>query len=244
MIEFSQIKNIQDNGKLVRYLENIRQENTRLLWKKPPEYPYMIIGVNLYFPACWTDKYGVKAVRAIEGTGGLSSEWSLTDQVVTRNFKLKVGDKLTAYSASNDTEWRKLPEGAKTVWDARWMLSDETSGKIKLYAMPNTNSGENTDFIDTAYTYMYRPKVHDTDITVDATTPVIALSSKNGATVEITSIRSNFDDYKAKYETATSGKFSKSTYPYLRGIVELDCKSTSLGINNTGGIYLIFSVSR
>ena len=220
------------------------------------------------------------------------------------------GDTLMALGVNNDSEYYNFPalvsrkvhnSGTALTWgtptkdelmdwivpDAEWFLSDEDTGQIHLYAIPefevvetlsdgriiyrepsgcaaleivaaqaiDTDASNNDDifvlrsggnykgreFWPTAY---YKLPIYETSVTVKAGSPIVTLSSKTGGITEITSIRSNFDDYKVKYEAATGGKFSKTEYPYLRGIVKLDCKSTSLGINNTGGIYLIFSVSR
>ena len=182
-------------------------------------------------------------------------------------------DKITliAYRIDNDTQLENFPIGANKVPDAEWSFSDEETGQIVLYATPYNEIDYDYN-LDFPATYdlgsMYHDgkenyfviRKHDTDITVAAGTPLITLSSKKGSTVQIKSILTNFNDYKQKYETACGSTFPKSTYPYLRGFVKLNCKSNSLGIDTAnevpnkltavenakyiGGMYLVFHIAR
>ena len=211
---------------------------------------------------------GSSSMPALQSVTLKSSGWqaNVATEVNPTRY-LDIGDVLTACCVNNDTEYNDFTETNRTrnigriVSDAIWSLSDEETGQIKLYATTNTDcvpdgvivsnpTYDTRSFFDDMARRRYYPTSyfelmpHDTDVTVDAGTPLITLSTKNGGNTKITSMRTNFDDYKAKYDATTVGKFSKSQYPYLRGIVKIDCKSALLGINYTCGIYLTFTVSR
>ena len=182
-----------------------------------------------------------------------------------REYTDWIGQTLRAYSISNVSEMSNIALNGHEVLDAEWTTSDTSSGKIKLYATPVLYGSEGSIEWNDVWTAGSRVKAlnvikgndvfsdradfifevsHITDIMVDIETPLITLSSYKGATTEIKSINTDFDDYKAKYEAAGGSKFPKSQYPYLRGIIKLDCKSPALGINSTCGMYLTFSELR
>lgn len=194
------------------------------------------------------------------------TEWNLTRDLDDGGLGLRyLGGTLRAYSAYNASEFADFPTKANIVADTEWILSDKATGRIRLYAVPEKYSGgtlasgnlDTHEFVSSLKVaeisgsyyysdrdYHFSPVQHETDITVEAGNPVITLSRTKGSTAEITNIRTNFDEYKEKYEEAGGSKYSISEYPYLRGIVKLDCKSEMLGINETIGMYIVFSVRR
>ena len=139
-----------------------------------------------------------------------------------------------------------------TLSDATWTFSDVTSRQIHLFASADGDeSGFNSQsmaFQDNRKNlcgdYIGRTSEIDTEVVVDAGDPLIKLQNTRGGKVKVASIRTNFDDYKTKYDIATAGKFPKSKYPYLVGYVELFISSTSWSMTKQPSWGIYFSVTR
>ena len=129
------------------------------------------------------------------------------------------------------------------ISDAEWSISDTGTQQIKVY-------GSNTlDGNPVSYYVSYNPEecifqkgslvywptsyyeVRDATYSIQTVSvgnpPLITLDGKKGAT-KIISIRDNFTMYKA---------YHSSSIPYIKAFVKIDCKSKSLGINETWGMY-------
>ena len=148
-----------------------------------------------------------------------------------------------------------------------WYFSDVTTKKIKLYARPILTNANNslgqwdptTLILRTTYKdYEPQLKEHETDVVVDAGEPLITLATMKtayevnakGAIRTIEEIRTNLDDYKAKYDAATGGKYSKSQYPYLLATIVLGVRISGAEIQTSNNVihwdmmYLTFEVER
>ena len=171
---------------------------------------------------------------------------------------------LQAYMVYNEAELMEYPvKATHPVINNSGLVfsfSDVTTKKIKLYAMPIFTDEDldsvrqwhpATSILRTTYKD-YEPQLreHETDVVVDAGEPLVTLGSPQAGAVKITGMRTNLDDYKAKYDVATGGKFPKSQYPYLRATIVLDAKNTGAGIQTNKNVihwdmmYLTFEVER
>lgn len=179
--------------------------------------------------------------------------------------------KLTAYIIDADPQQGKYTPGEAKLHpqnSVSWLFSDVTTKKILLYARPDlpypsqnprTNStwgpgGSVNDEIHRDWWIELRP--HSTDVVVDAGEPLVTLLPKSGSeeiaaggAIRRIKVRTNLDDYKAKYDAATSGKFPKSQYPYLRAVINLEIHSHRFGIQNSDcphwdTMYLVFETKR
>lgn len=140
--------------------------------------------------------------------------------------------------------------------DAIWSFSDETTGKIQLFAYPidslrgysnvtKVSSEIDNGVIDVYNRFVGYPK-YETEVTVDAGEPFIVLKKYQGRTAEISSMRSaeNLGEYNTKYDIATAGKYSKNEYPYLGGYVDMKIESSNEGVHDWGGYRIYFLIGR
>ena len=298
MIDFSLMEDIQINGKKLLIWISASHPNT-YLWKRQPEYPYLIIGTafnssgTVGVAPAFSDKYKLTVPMSINEDGtfayttspkvvldihsSLTTSSNITSQV-------NIGRIYKAYKVANNNEYENFPRNIRfteptiqeleeyEVSDAEWSVSDEETGQITLYSIGNIDESYNPGRIFHSYEFYeantkeafvnnmgslsYWPTMYyeigtpdtrsmfKTAAVVDIEAPLITLSDRYGSTTEVASIRTNFTDYKTKYDTATGGEYPKSLYPYLRGVVKIDCKSNSLGINGTWGMFVGFTVRR
>lgn len=263
LIDFSQVKDIKINGKMVTY---IRQEYGvgNSIWRKPFEFPAMAFvlqydvensnetTVATMLPHFVCDKNG-RLLRL--GNNAPSKPYGEYIAIDYSKLAIYKDLRMVAYTIENSTELKNFPKNAKRAI-VQWTTSDDISGKIRLYAAKANTNTTAVNVYKTARSmptlgydiyhaeedeHMYET-VYETDVLVETNTPFITLST--GAVARIASIRTNFDEYKTKYDTATAGKFPKSTYPYLCGVVKIDCKIPTMGFDGTQGLYITFSVNR
>ena len=218
------------------------------------------------------DKYGITWIweylpNGSKTSDGFSNSWgscmgvflpSYTDEIDESNFNddytiisrgLKEGTLgMTAYHLTSEADELNFPniEGCS---NPNYILSQN----IKLYATPmDIKNSEQSALgwewakrgFDPLYQEWFHEYVkHETDVTIPVETPFITFGKKQKNFTPITSVRNNFDEYKEKYDTATDGKYPKSTYPYLVGHVYLE----STGCNSNpvlDGIDLVFCIKR
>ena len=198
----------------------------------------------------------------------------LTHGIITGEYKNSLGSKVSheytfrAYGVKNEADhisfYNRLKElGASVVssgratyrdmqeWevsDAEWTLSTEEAGKIEVYSQNNSggnpinryiqNISKRVSFNQGSLGYWptsYYEKVNQTTGKIIAMgTPLITLDGKKGAT-KIVSVRDNFSDYKVHFPSSS---------PYIKAYMKIDCKSKSLGINETWGMYVGVTVKR
>lgn len=179
--------------------------------------------------------------------------------------------KLTAYIIDADPQQGEYTPGEAKLHPQNsmsWLFSDVTTKKILLYARPDlpypaqnpyTNStwGPGSIRQDALHHDFWLETVpHSTDVVVDAGEPLVTLLPMSGSeeiaaggAIRRIKVRTNLDDYKAKYDAATSGKFPKSQYPYLRAVINLEIHSNRFGIQNSDcphwdTMYLVFETKR
>lgn len=149
-----------------------------------------------------------------------------------------------------------------------WLFSNVTTKKILLYARPDLpfpaqNPATNSTWLASSRVddelhrdWWIEPIPYSTDVVVDAGEPLITLLPMSGSeeiaadgVIRRIKVRTNLDDYKAKYDVATSGKFPKSQYPYLRAVINIDFHSNRFNIQNSDYphwdmMYLVFETKR
>ena len=158
---------------------------------------------------------------------------------------------LVAYVVNNDSETKNCPESmAKIILNyVSYKFSDATTKKIKLYAIPSSTSLSENKWTTYHYQYRYSEPIlfdreHETDVIVDAGTPLMTAAYWKNGEYRITSVRSNFDEYKTKYDTATGGAYPKNSYPYLVGVITLEGVHQNIENKNTCKMYIAFKVKR
>lgn len=182
--------------------------------------------------------YNTKAIRLPNDTDEIdANDYGSSKTWIAKGLENK-SLRFFVRAVSTETQLSNFPETGMTNSSIRFRFSDKQSGKIKLYASPvedieTNNTWRFTNLVLTAIyrDHEYREITHDTDITVTAGTPLITLSSDNSYMPTISSVRNNFDEYKEKYNTATGGKFPKSSYPYLVGLTELTASTPPILAN-------------
>lgn len=158
-------------------------------------------------------------------------------------------------SVSNETQADVFPTSGAKAYPS-FNANNYVSHTFKLYAVPEDTSGDWAfgKVIETEpYNEPeYKLTEHETDITVNTAQTLIQetyINSADKSYVGINKFCSTFDWYKNYYDTATEGKFPKSTYPCLVGVEALAAKTfpsqsnIRTGLNN-GLMYLGFKVKR
>lgn len=167
---------------------------------------------------------------------------------------------LEAHMVYNEAELMDYPKIPPHIAlsSIEYSFSDVTTKKIKLYARKKKQGDEAvpSPYVLTSDTthsnHFTSPKLRsfDTEVEVDAGQPLVTIGSLNSGKRKITGIRTNLDDYKAKYDAATGGKFPKSEYPYLRATIAFRARNIPANIQNRGDVtlwdamYLTFEVDR
>ena len=101
------------------------------------------------------------------------------------------------------------------------------SNELKMYASPSGLAMGTWAFCKLGTSgfackeQVYELVTHETDVTITDFSPLITLRQLNSNHWAVQSKTTNFDEYRNKYEAATNGRFSKSTYPYLVGNTQL-----------------------
>lgn len=121
---------------------------------------------------------------------------------------------------------------------------------ITLYAIPSVDSlSDNTWALgklvksDLYQDWEYKLLEHETDVEVTGyKSSLITTEHLLNGVRRIRTVRTDFDEFKSKYDTATDGKFPKSAYPYLIGVVGVIWGSGSSSVPNE--MYLAFKVKR
>ena len=127
---------------------------------------------------------------------------------------------------------------------------ESSSPPITLYAVPSAASLSDSTWAlgkliksDLYQDWEYQLIEHETDVVVTGySTPLINRTFQASGVTRITAARTDFNEFKTKYDTATGGKFTKSTYPYLIGAIRLLWYGgSSIGKSE---MYLAFKVKR
>lgn len=156
------------------------------------------------------------------------------------------------HTVDNETKAEEFPTTSRKTY----LSFSSAASTFKLYAIPESTSGDWAfgKIIETEpyQELKYKLIEHETDVTVTTSQMLIQEIYVNSADkyyIGVKKVCSNFDWYKNYYDTATEGKFPKSTYPYLVGVEALAAKTfpsqsnIRTGLNN-GLMYLGFKVKR
>ena len=156
------------------------------------------------------------------------------------------------HAVDNETKAEEFPTTSRKTYPS----FSSAASTFKLYAIPESTSGDWAfgKIIETEpyQELKYKLIEHETDVTVTTSQMLIQEIYVNSADkyyIGVKKVCSNFDWYKNYYDTATEGKFPKSTYPYLVGVEALAAKTfpsqsnIRTGLNN-GLMYLGFKVKR
>lgn len=286
-LDFSQIKNINIPQGQVKYITDKVDGSTRVLWKRPFEYPvigfclkstfkistgtkYHIFNLPLYL----ADRAGRTKILGVP-TGSINTDGSRNvyyrnpvvmlptedDEIDKNNYGSSFtwiksgleqnGLSFIGYHVNSESVANTFPIGGNSHCEHIISLTDTngTANKIKLYAIPNDASLLDQTWCIGMITQVapygeweYRMKQHDTDVIVDMGTSLMSLEATLLAK-KILSVRSDFNEYKSKYDTATGGEYPKSIYPYLVGVVKVFIRHSW---NNTGysEMYFAFKIKR
>ena len=129
-------------------------------------------------------------------------------------------------SIANEEALSNLGRKTPALSNCAWTVSNT----LRMYASPTGPTGQWASYKLGTSGYackeqIYEPITHETDITITHKPKLFTLKRMTTASSSwqcIQDITSNFDTYRTMYETATSGKYPKSTYPYLVGHVYLE----------------------
>ena len=265
-LDFSQIKDVRiPQGQVtpVKYIA----DSYNLIWRRPNEFPYVIgaytdTNGTEFFSSYYIEKFEepvyVKASYLPTYNGSINTSAYL---MATPSL---VGTTLNGYYCSNETDCQNLHISSARkklgkMYKAYWDSLDNQEKKILVYA----SKGQTQMFTHTPYpqhiegapTYLryqyisplylgagfYIPygEANTPELcrVLDTTTPIITIERVNNYTNKITSVREDYSKLIEKYETATSGAYPKSEYPYLDGVTELGFFRSipygNLGINVT-----------